>query len=707
MKYCRSPGVLLIFLLSCALTVPARTAHVDRSIAPSASPADDSGYFVRQHYLDFLGRVPDDAGLNFWINEIESCGAGVECREVKRINVSGSFYLSIEFQETGFLLERLYKVSYGDAQRSSTLGEPAGGSHPLAVPIILLSEFIPDATQIGQGIIVNQGEWRGQLEANKVAFIRQFVQRDRFTTAFSTSLTPAAFAGSLNNNIGSLLTSQETAAVIAEFGGATDTANVDARARALRRVAENATFSRTGGPEFNRAFVLMQYFGYLRRNPFDSPEATRDYTGYEFWLRKLNDFNGNFVDAEMVKAFISSIEYQARFAAPPTISAQAWRDDLRFLATQLPLLHRNAFFQISPTQFNQTVSDLDRDIPSLSDQQIIARLMQLVALIGDAHTSLSAAGSLQPLKQYPVRTYWFSDGLRVTQTTAPYRFALGAKVVRVGSTDVDAAYNAIGSLISHENDQWVRSQSPGRLATPELLLALNLLPDMLTGQYTLQDRSGQQLTLNVAPAAPSESLFWFDALEANATLPLYRRNPTTNYWFDYLQGARTLYFQYNLCQNIQGLPFTQFLNQMQAFATTHPVDRLIIDLRNNVGGDSSILQPLINALSTDSSLNNPNKLFVIIGRATISSGLLNAISLRQQTKATFVGEPTGGKPNHYGQVASFRLPNSQLLVQYSTKLFTTVSGDPPSLFPDLNVLVSSSDYLNGRDPVVETILAFP
>ncbi len=152
------------------------------------------------------------------------------------------------------------------------------------------------------------------------------------------------------------------------------------------------------------------------------------------------------------------------------------------------------------------------------------------------------------------------------------------------------------------------------------------------------------------------------------------------------------------------LPFNQFFSQMQTFVLSHPTDRFVIDLRNNVGGDSSILQPLINAIASDRGFNQSQKLFVIIGRSTISSGLLNAISLRQQTKATFVGEPTGGKPNHYGQVSSFRLPNSRLLIQYSTRFFTTVTGDPPSLFPDINVQIASTDYFNGRDPFLEWIL---
>ncbi len=121
-------------------------------------------------------------------------------------------------------------------------------------------------------------------------------------------MAPAQFVDALFTNTGITPSAAERMAAIDEFGGAGTSAETAARGRALRRVAENSTFMQQ---EFNRTFVLMQYFGYLRRNP-DDPQDT-DYSGYDFWLTKLNEFNGNFVNAEMVKAFIVSGEYRGRF----------------------------------------------------------------------------------------------------------------------------------------------------------------------------------------------------------------------------------------------------------------------------------------------------------------------------------------------------------------------------------------------------------
>jgi hypothetical protein len=267
-------------------------------------PIDQSEFFVRQHYLDFLNREPDSSGLNFWTGEINNCTPKPQCTEVKRINVSAAFFLSIEFQETGYLVERIYKVAYGDASGTSNLGS----THQLSVPIIRLNEFLPDSQQIGRGVVVGQTGWEQVLENNKVAYTLQFVQHSRFSTSYSALLTPAQFVDQLFAHAGVTPTTAERNAAINEFGGAATSNDNAARARALRLVAENSTLKLN---EKNKAFVLMQFFGYLRRNPND-PQDT-DYTGYDFWLTKLNEFNGDFIRAEMVKAFLDSNEYRARF----------------------------------------------------------------------------------------------------------------------------------------------------------------------------------------------------------------------------------------------------------------------------------------------------------------------------------------------------------------------------------------------------------
>jgi hypothetical protein len=242
-------------------------------------------------------------GWDFWTNQINSCGTDAQCLEIRRIDVSASFFLSIEFQNNGFLVERLHKVAYGNANGNSAFGE----SHQLQVPAVRLNEFLQGTQRIGRGVTVLQTGWEETLANNKQAYVSELVQTPRFIAAFPTTMAPADFVDQLNQNGGNVLSPSERSAAIALFGGAADSSNVTARTLAARQVAEDPDLYNA---EFNRAFVLAEYFGYLQRNPNDAPD--NDYTGYDFWLTKLNEFQGNYILAEMVKAFITSIEYQQR-----------------------------------------------------------------------------------------------------------------------------------------------------------------------------------------------------------------------------------------------------------------------------------------------------------------------------------------------------------------------------------------------------------
>ena len=260
------------------------------SFGPSNNQLQDTTAFVKQHYRDFLNREPDPSGLAFWVNNIDGCGSNTPCREVKRIDTSAAFFLSIEFQQTGFLVYRLYKTSF-----------PASPARPRGLP--RFAELIPDAQTIGNGVVVGDPNWQGKLEANTVAFINTFVSRLEFQAAYPAQLTAAQYVDNLNTLAGGALSTNERNALVNGLNGGQET-----RATVLRKVAEDVDFSNA---EFNRAFVLMQYFGYLRRNPDAAPDT--DFSGYDFWLAKLNQFGGDFRAAEMVKAFITSGEYKNRF----------------------------------------------------------------------------------------------------------------------------------------------------------------------------------------------------------------------------------------------------------------------------------------------------------------------------------------------------------------------------------------------------------
>ncbi|HKG13811.1 MAG TPA: PQQ-dependent sugar dehydrogenase [Pyrinomonadaceae bacterium] len=257
----------------------------------TTNPVDVSDFFVRQHYRDFLNREGDATGVAFWTNNVESCGANAGCRDAKRIDTSAAFFLSIEFQETGFFAYRVHKTAFGNLP-----GKP--------VPVTF-NDFVRDAQEIGAGVVVGQNGWEALLDRNKQTYVDEFVARDDFVAQYPTGQTPAQYVSALNTNAGVVITAGEEADLAARLANGQET-----RATVLRKLADDAELRRA---ETNSAFVLMEYFGYLRRNPDDAPEQNRDFAGFSFWLSKLNQFNGDYRRAEMVKAFISSDEYRNRF----------------------------------------------------------------------------------------------------------------------------------------------------------------------------------------------------------------------------------------------------------------------------------------------------------------------------------------------------------------------------------------------------------
>ncbi len=264
-----------------------------RDVGWQANPIGDNAFFVRQQYLDFLNRPPDSSGYAFWTNNILNCGIDQQCAEPHRINASAAFFLSIEFQDTGNLVYKMWKAGFGNVPGT-----------PVAVR---RANFLGDSQTIQSTpnqIIVGQRNWQANLEANKQAFALAFVQR----AGFPTDNDPTTFVNNLFGRAGVVPTAAETSAAINAFNAASG--GNAGRAAALRTVCDSNSMS--NGLR-NEAFVLMQYFGYLQRDP--DQQVPADYSGFQFWLTKLNSFNGDFIAAEMVKAFLSADEYRHRFGS--------------------------------------------------------------------------------------------------------------------------------------------------------------------------------------------------------------------------------------------------------------------------------------------------------------------------------------------------------------------------------------------------------
>jgi C-terminal processing protease CtpA/Prc len=260
-------------------------------------------------------------------------------------------------------------------------------------------------------------------------------------------------------------------------------------------------------------------------------------------------------------------------------------------------------------------------------------------------------------------------------------------------------------LIPADNDMQILDGTPAYMAMPAILYGLNLIPEKDRVTFLFESRDGSQFSLELQPAAHASDSFISIYEQAGIEAPLYEQNRVSNYWYQYLPAEKAVYVQYNVCAEQNGEPFQAFVDEVFAVVDRDPATRLVLDLRFNGGGNEAVLAPFIDAIKAHPTLNTTGRLFVIIGKGTYSSALQNAIALSQDTNAALVGEATGGKPNHFGEVRQFRLPNIGLLVQYSTRYWLNdPGGDPLTLEPDIQADLTVHDLLTGRDAALDAAL---
>jgi len=395
-----------------------------------------------------------------------------------------------------------------------------------------------------------------------------------------------------------------------------------------------------------------------------------------------------------------SLPSPSAIPSPAATRDGRWVQDLDYLSAELARLHANLFFRTPRADFERAVEDVRQAVPRLSDAEVVIGIMRIVALVGDAHTGVQVHDRFHRL---PVELTRLADGLYVTAVPPEQVSLLGARVVAFGERGVAEMEGEAAQLVGHENEAWLRVRLPDLLTTAEVVQFLAHEPDRVPLWVDLA--SGGRVAVSLDPVARTPALVNF-ATATGASVPLYRQRVGENYWMTALDGTRTLYVQYNRCQNGPE-SFSAFADRVFRQLDGGAFDRLVVDVRNNSGGDSQVDDPLFAGLERRPAWRTPGRLFGLIGGETFSSGLWTADDLRKQG-ATLVGSPTGGKPNSYGNVRTFLLSNSRLEVSYSTRFFTLAPGaDPPSLEPAVPVEVTIDDLRTGRDPVLEVALRYP
>lgn len=403
------------------------------------------------------------------------------------------------------------------------------------------------------------------------------------------------------------------------------------------------------------------------------------------------------------------------------LNAEKWREDLDYLVGKLKEIHPNMYARISGEEFEAARLELYEKIPTLEKHEIVVGLIKIAALLRDGHTGVSSSGPNGFPTKFPLRTYMFSDGLFITVIAKEHEDLVGAKVLRYGSLSGDEAFKQAGTMRLTDNEFFQTEYACHTLTYPHAIKVLGINDSLESLTVEAMTRTGEKktVTLTATDKNPNGSWFWRPLRSPAAgqaaipfagegeTMPRHLDYKKSTYWFEHMREHDAVYMQFSAVQNYGDETFREFYRRMFKYIDENNVNKLIIDIRYNGGGNGDMLFPFIYEIIKRDRINKSGNLFVIMGRKTFSAAIMAAARIQDHTNVILVGEPAGAGMNHYGDASGFRLPNSKLPFYVSTLYWQ--EGHPADFrnffAPDMPAVFSSDDFFDGRDPAMDIILS--
>ncbi|KXK23701.1 MAG: peptidase S41 [Bacteroidetes bacterium OLB12] len=334
------------------------------------------------------------------------------------------------------------------------------------------------------------------------------------------------------------------------------------------------------------------------------------------------------------------------------------------------------------------------------------KIQQLIATFGDSHTYLGWYPTLKPELYLPIGVYPFSDGVFILSASKEYSTLIGKRLTKINGHPIEKVIDSLNTLITDENIALKKDFFPKFIASTQVL---DFFKFGASGSYSLEveDENNNVTTHPILSSIVGKQ---FVSVPIN-NLPYSWLQKKTAFTKKYFKEDKILHVVYNSCVPISiirnngkddSLKFEDFQEQIFNDLKESDVDKLLFDMRFNGGGNSIYGTGFVNELSRK-NINQTGKLFVVIGRSTFSSAILNTLDFKKKTNAIIIGEETGGKPNHYGEVRTFKLPGSKLSVQYSTKYFKNSESEINTIVPDVKIEITFKDFINGKDPIYEWV----
>lgn len=410
-------------------------------------------------------------------------------------------------------------------------------------------------------------------------------------------------------------------------------------------------------------------------------------------------------------------------AAPEALDAkpriERWTQDLAFLGAEFPARHKNAFFKLTKQEWETRLEAIRAGIGSTPDFQLVVDVRRLVASIGDGHSNvwIDSDAAVPQFRKFPLACVWAADGFFVAAIPQEHAGLIGQRVVKYGAMSMDDAAERLATMRAFDNISGRKNNVPADMRDVETLMGLGLIGSDARLTITVVDAGNQETTVTLEPLSGTPAQMQEQARRMvirpdQATLPIGRRSPRAAFGHELLADSRTFYIWYDTCSDQKDKTVAQLTEETlkaldgQLAQKPATVERVVVDFRRNGGGNSALFMAMIDALRQREPINQPGRLFGLIGRRTFSSAVMNAWQLKRVTRCVLVGEPTGGTPNGYGEVRKFTLPNSRLTVQYSTKLWNLTGDTSDAVYPDVTIEPDAAAFFSSRDPVLDRAIQY-
>ena len=385
-----------------------------------------------------------------------------------------------------------------------------------------------------------------------------------------------------------------------------------------------------------------------------------------------------------------------------------WQQDIAFLAREVPRAHAGGLAGVGRAAWMAAAHRLERRVPRMSDGQVIVGMARMVAMLHDDETQLFLPRSAI----YPVATRWIGNGIYLLGVPAADRWLLGARLTAVDGHPIGAVLATLRTLIDHQDPgiarawivNWgqVSPNWPGYLTDADLLhwLGVTRSPSAATFTVLTAHRTWRTIKLTAGGGPAGGSLPRLRYVPS----PLWLQHAAEPYWLQMLARQRIVYLKYNHCLHWPDTGFQRLAARALADLRAHPAYRLVVDLRDNLGGDTAPFGALVSGIWSDPAINARGRIFGLINDFTASAATLDSSTLRTTTNALLIGQQAADPIQEFGNGQVLKLPHYGLEIQVTR----TVVNSPHTRhgIPDIVVAPTLSDWLAGRDPVLAKALAY-